>query len=609
MKTSIKHRITAYVVVLLLAGAAFVFAQPTVGISKEAPITGAGTTADKLRLAACAAGSGYIHNGSAFTCTATQQRVTGTCGAGSAVSAVGSDGSVTCTATSSASGTSGRFARFTGATTIGNGEINWDGTYIVPLQPINFQMTANDNAYQMQVIMQDTDHVGEAVAVVGYVNTMTIDATSSGASVIGGQFQAAATRSLGANTIVNIGVQSEAYTGTGVSEAYSWYSQNGFMRNDGGAQLATTAGTGITIGSGASAASDTVQINKAVVVESTKSVTLGSNVQDFLLPGTTSSNPDIRIGFTSGSTAYQLATKNTDTSSATGGIGIYLDTSVIATARGGVGLFRGAGPTPAEVGGLNVAGATNGFASGTAANDIVIHSYDPGSAGRCVDLAAGSGPTVYAKLCNTGTFTALGASGVTSLAATATHTGQTASRSAFTATNTGTYDATAAGRSSYAVNASNTSTRSAGANNVTGYGVYATSSGAQVNYSGYFDQGLFVVQGAASFGSTITAGPISVSQILENSGSFTISSCGTSPGDGLGGRLGSTITMGTGSPSSCTITFTSAFSNTPTCLVTSVGNTTVRYISAVSSSAITVTNIGGGSTPGEQFAFFCLDHL
>jgi hypothetical protein len=83
-------------------------------------------------------------------------------------------------------------------------------------------------------------------------------------------------------------------------------------------------------------------------------------------------------------------------------------------------------------------------------------------------------------------------SGTSSIVASATTTAQTVDLSTINATNTGTFNTTAAARASYAVNASNTAARSTGGNDLTNYGIYATASGGQVNYAGWF-QGSVVV--------------------------------------------------------------------------------------------------------------------
>lgn len=80
----------------------------------------------------------------------------------------------------------------------------------------------------------------------------------------------------------------------------------------------------------------------------------------------------------------------------------------------------------------------------------------------------------------------------------------------------------------------------------------------------------------------------------------TISSCGTGPGV-VGGSFGFIISPGTGSPTSCTATFADAFIDTPSCVVTPTTSGTVSggvYMSAVSSSALTITTATGAALTG-----------
>jgi len=82
-------------------------------------------------------------------------------------------------------------------------------------------------------------------------------------------------------------------------------------------------------------------------------------------------------------------------------------------------------------------------------------------------------------------------------------------------------------------------------------------------------------------------------------GSPSLSACGTDPSITGGNTLG-TVTLGTGSPTSCTLTFAVAWASTPSCVITPLGDATV-YISAQSASAITVT----GSASFSGFNYVC----
>lgn len=86
----------------------------------------------------------------------------------------------------------------------------------------------------------------------------------------------------------------------------------------------------------------------------------------------------------------------------------------------------------------------------------------------------------------------------------------------------------------------------------------------------------------------------------------TISSCGTSPpaaSTGSSNNAGQ-FTLGTGTPTACTVTFASAFPNYAYCSVTAASNYTgTYYISAQSKSAFTVT-LGAG-TASVVFNYVC----
>jgi hypothetical protein len=85
------------------------------------------------------------------------------------------------------------------------------------------------------------------------------------------------------------------------------------------------------------------------------------------------------------------------------------------------------------------------------------------------------------------TLSLAGAANVDTLEAFNSATGQTTGLSAVEANLTGTFNATAGDLASVAVYATNTSARSVGPNNLTNCGIYATASGAQFNWAGYFD--------------------------------------------------------------------------------------------------------------------------
>jgi len=145
------------------------------------------------------------------------------------------------------------------------------------------------------------------------------------------------------------------------TNGYSWRSETGTMRHDGPVQF----GTGV----------------------SPSTVTLGANVQPFLLKGTNGTATQIHVGWDSTpgnvNSGTSIAVKNAQAGVSTGGISVALDTSISGASgvRGGLILTRGAN------GGL-VSGLSSGlvFAGGTgypfvasAANELTL--YDELGAG------------------------------------------------------------------------------------------------------------------------------------------------------------------------------------------------------------------------------------
>lgn len=73
-----------------------------------------------------------------------------------------------------------------------------------------------------------------------------------------------------------------------------------------------------------------------------------------------------------------------------------------------------------------------------------------------------------------------------------------------------------------------------------------------------------------------------------------LTTCGTSPAI-VGTDLAGTVTMGTGSPTGCVITFNSAKSAAPHCIVTWIATPLASQSYATSTTAITLTQTGTSS--------------
>lgn len=73
-----------------------------------------------------------------------------------------------------------------------------------------------------------------------------------------------------------------------------------------------------------------------------------------------------------------------------------------------------------------------------------------------------------------------------------------------------------------------------------------------------------------------------------------LTTCGTSPAI-VGTDLAGTVTMGTGSPTGCVITFNAAKSSAPHCVVTWIATPLASQSYATSTTAITLTQTGTSS--------------
>lgn len=85
----------------------------------------------------------------------------------------------------------------------------------------------------------------------------------------------------------------------------------------------------------------------------------------------------------------------------------------------------------------------------------------------------------------------------------------------------------------------------------------------------------------------------------------TLSACGTGPAfAGTASDTAGRVTVGSGPPTACTLTFGTAFATAPVCTITPVGTTQQPFLSAISTTAITWS--WGTATAGQQFNYTCL---
>lgn len=163
--------------------------------------------------------------------------------------------------------------------------------------------------------------------------------------------------------------------------------------------------------------------------------------------------------------------------------------------------------------------------------------------------------------------------GNSAMVANNTQTSQTGTTGGITATTTGSWNATAAVRTSFAGQFSDTATRSAGANTLTNIGVDTSASGGQVNWAARFNGG-DVNLAANHFIATGTAP--------------SLTSCGSTPSPTItGSDMAGTVVTG-GTATTCTITFATTYGTAPTCIMEAEGATT-HPTYTVSATAITVT--------------------
>jgi len=105
-------------------------------------------------------------------------------------------------------------------------------------------------------------------------------------------------------------------------------------------------------------------------------------------------------------------------------------------------------------------------------------------------------------------------------------------------------------------------------------------------------------------------GNVSANGALINGGTApALSSCGTSPTATKGPEI-FTITVGTGTATTCTATFANApLAAVPTCSVQSENSTLLNvYLSAKSVNAITISNVGGANMAGTVLDVICVGH-
>jgi hypothetical protein len=176
--------------------------------------------------------------------------------------------------------------------------------------------------------------------------------------------------------------------------------------------------------------------------------------------------------------------------------------------------------------------------------------------------------------------------------------------------------AAAAGNTGLGITVSGTNATSS----ITRYGMQSavTATGtSSTNIAGYFsasgganNYALIVPStgGSVGIGNSAPTATLDVSGHIANSGgAATVTTCGTSPSI-TGNDTRGTVTLGTGSPTTCTVTFATSYATAPYCVITPFGGNPGAiqwWISATGTGSFTMS-FSATPTASQKFMYYCM---
>lgn len=316
-----------------------------------------------------------------------------------------------------------------------------------------------------------------------------------------------------------------------------------------------------------------------------------------------------QFGLTSGSTFHQMANGSSAAVSAANTGRLRYNTTgqkYQISANGGayVDLATSSSVTSA------VSGTTNTLAKFTSANVVGNSSVtDTGS------LVTVTNPlTIVGATTITGPANGMAANILNASAA------QTTGVDVIRGRSNGTFNTTSSGLVSSGVLGLADSTRSSGANSLINVGVRGQASGGQENYA-MTSEGSFVVATSLGASGVFTETALSVipssvggtvavyGKVRDGGPVGTIGSCGGGTPTIIGGLFAMQITIDTGGPTACSVTFASTYTTEPTCTATLDGGSEALWFSAKSATGFTIEADSGNGLSTYTANVICIGDL